>query len=140
MSKAGVVGLEWTIACYHEAEVDIRWAKERATGITYWSVLLASTAVASSKVALLPTWMTTGFCVLQAGVAILWLYDLHAFAKAARGKVHEFLPEPDLYPIKIKDDADPHHIKQLISQGAVVLAAAGVAIAAIVARFASPAV
>lgn len=122
MLKAGIAGVEWTIACYHEADTDIRWAKERASAITYWSALLSSAIVIAAKAAGIEAFAGALFSILQGAIAALWLIDLHGFAKRARGWVHKALPNAELYPIK--QAADPDHKQHLVAQCVIVTAAA----------------
>jgi len=125
MLKAGIAGVDWAIACYHEAETDIRWAKERASAITYWSALLSSAIVVAAEAAALDGFVGALFSILQGGIAVLWLVDLHGFARRARSWVHKALPNAELYPIK--QAADPDHKQHLVAQCVIVIAAAIVA-------------
>jgi hypothetical protein len=120
---------DWTVESYHEAENDIRWAKERSSRVTYWSVLLSGAVVASTKVPALP-WQLLGLLtVVQLSAAVLWLLDLHTFAQKARTFVHGTgAPYP-----KAQDD-DQHHRLQLCVQVGIVIVAALVALVSQYAR------
>src|ERR1041385_2955665 len=113
---------EWLIACYHEAENDIRWAKERSSKITYWSTVLSGAVIAASIKVPIPWWLLVIFTVAQTGAVILWLLDLHTFAQTARDWVKATaFPAGAVYPKAQK--RDQHHTAQLVVQMGIVAVA-----------------
>lgn len=128
--------LAWRLACYHEAENDIRWAKERASSVVNWSVLLLG-AIAAASDDFRERGLLLGFGLILGGVAIFWLWDLHRFAAKARNRVHgekqhkdgpvvlRLLPTkeemPEVYPVTREKGRD--HPGHLIAQVAVVVVA-----------------
>jgi hypothetical protein len=119
----------WMIACYREAIGDIRWAKERASSVTHWSVLLSGGIVIGVRAASLPLKVGALLSVMQGAIAVLWLLELNRFAKRAREWVHGGILPAGGYPVKQKDD--PDHSIYLAAHLVVVLVGVALAIAAL---------
>jgi hypothetical protein len=121
----------WARSAYHEAEEDIRWAKTRASAVTYWTILLFGGIVSLVEV----SGRTTGPEHLMAVAAILvaswyWLVSLHVFAAKSRNfvdSVTSLAPGRFRYPEPSARGRDRHHHVHLATQFGLIAGAAALA-------------
>jgi uncharacterized membrane protein len=107
--------------------LDIRWAKERALSVAYWSIVLLGALLAAGQAESglfksMPG-VPVAACILVPVLSTLWLVDLHLFAKSARRKVSELRRLADdgmFYPTRRA--GDPDHIIYLAIQSLAVIA------------------
>lgn len=117
---------EWVRVAFQEAEADIRWAKERATAVTYWSVLLIFGVAALPEISRgVPTALHSIAVIGLWVIGALWLVGLSHFAAQARDHVDRLLGH---FPVAVRYPAtrgrDRNHRLHLISQ-LLVMAGAG---------------
>lgn len=127
---------EWLRACFHEAESDIRWAKERSFTIVQLSVGVQAAIIAVvTQVQGIPGWAFAVLALLQAVVAMWWTWHLRAFAQGAREWIHK---DDELgksvvvpYPKNRQNERDPHHWTYMLIQWGVLITSTLVAMFAI---------
>lgn len=113
---------EWLRAAYHEGQADIRWAKERASVVTYWAVVLVFGLAGVHRLTgavLDEVWIVLAILAV-AGFSLGWLAQLHCFAADTRQRVVKFLkgafPPGHDYPTEARN-----HVGHLLTYGAVVV-------------------
>jgi hypothetical protein len=131
-AKGGPDNAEWWTGLYHEAEADIRWAKERSVNIVQLFIALQAGIVAFGRDVSDPVARgLIAVAVVAALAAWVWLWSLNRFAKGAREWVHvsfgEHLPTGVvMYPIK--RTGDPHHVAYLVMHWLAVAIALAVSV------------
>jgi hypothetical protein len=134
---------DWARTYYHEPLEDIRWAKERASSVTYWSALLSGAVLIVNEQIPIARVGLIFFTLLQVGCSFLWLKDLHDFASQRRTRGRDMLPKllhgspgqghevtatvpPPAQPQSSEAPKPDDHIRYLIVQTAVIVAGGAV--------------
>lgn len=118
---------EWARAWYHVAVADVRWAKEQATAVTRWALLLLGGVLGFSATDItFDAFVYLTIIGVVSGAAVLWHVDLHLFARKARARAEESqrpVPEELRVGLMEKPRWDSHHVAYLIVHVVLILGA-----------------